>query len=287
MVALWKAFTYHRHLVPQGMSLRLGTGFPLVPMDDDFLLPQALDEIGRKAFAPKLLAHLNVVVGAAHCVLFRFEEDDLEVLGSASADGTQMAGTNSDRYRREFWKRDAIYQGLKSKLSGYRSEVASVAAENVSDAEFRHELFLTQGLAGRAMLVGERGSGLYGVSLFRERSAGFFSESENRAIQSIADTLISCVARHHELLARDTSLCALFSSVEELASRFAAIPSALSRRECEVCARIVYGMSMKEIARDLGITAETGTTYRKRAYLHLQVANRSELLRRLLENLGS
>lgn len=256
-------------------------------MDDNFLLPQALDEIGRKAFAPKLLAHLNVVVGAAHCVLFRFEEDDLEVLGASSADGTQMAGNNSARYRKEFWKRDAIYQGLKGKLSGYRSEVASVSAENVSDPEFRHELFHTQGLAGRAMLVGERGRGLYGVSLFREQSAGFFSESENQAIQSIADTLISCVARHHELLACDTSLCALFSSVNELASRFAAIPSALSRRECEVCARIVYGMSMKEIARDLGVSAETCTTYRKRAYLHLKVGDRSELLRRLLENLGS
>jgi DNA-binding CsgD family transcriptional regulator len=255
-------------------------------MDDNFLLPQALDEIGRQAFAPKLLAHLNALVGAAHCVLYRFEEDDLEVLGFASADGTQMAGNNSARYRKDFWKRDAIYQGLKGKLSGYGSEVASVAAENVTDAEFRHELFHTQGLAGRAMLVGERGSGLYGVSLFREQSAGFFSESENKAIQSIADMLISCVARHHDLLARNTSLYALFSSVDELAARFAAIPSSLSRRECEVCARIIYGMSMKEIARDLSITAETCATYRKRAYLHLKVSDRSELLRRLLENLG-
>jgi DNA-binding CsgD family transcriptional regulator len=72
---------------------------------------------------------------------------------------------------------------------------------------------------------------------------------------------------------------------DELTSRFAAI-AGLSRRECEVCARIRYGMSMKEIARDLGITAETGTTYRKRAYLHLRVGNRSDLLRRLLENLS-
>ncbi|HSV47719.1 MAG TPA: helix-turn-helix transcriptional regulator [Ramlibacter sp.] len=256
-------------------------------MNPDISLPQALDEIGRQAFAPKLLAHLNATVGAAHCVLFRFGEDDLQVLGYASAGGTAMAGANSARYRKDFWKRDAIYQGLKGKLSGYRSEVACVAAENVSDPEFRHELFYTQGLAGRAMLVGERGSGLYGVSLFREQSAGFFSQTESRAIESIADMLISCVARHHDLLEREQSLYALFSSVEELESRFAAIPASLSRRECEVCARIVYGMSMKEIARDLGITAETGITYRKRAYLHLKVGSRSDLLRRLLEPSGA
>ena len=52
-----------------------------------------------------------------------------------------MAGTNSARYRKDFWKRDVIHQGLKSKLSGYRSEVASVPAEKVSDPQFRHELF--------------------------------------------------------------------------------------------------------------------------------------------------
>lgn len=40
---------------------------------------------------------------------------------------------------------------------------------------------------------------------------------------------------------------------------------------------------MKEIARVLGISSETGVTYRKRAFLRLGVANRAELLRRLLE----
>src|SRR5688572_16979097 len=100
-------------------------------MEDDFLLPKALDEIGRQDFAPKLLAHLKDVVCATHCVLFRFEEDDLQVLGFASGDGSGMAGSNSARYRRDFWKRDAIYQGLKGKLSGYRSEIASVSAENI------------------------------------------------------------------------------------------------------------------------------------------------------------
>jgi hypothetical protein len=51
---------------------------------------------------------------------------------------------------------------LKESLGGYRAEVSCVAAEEVADAEFRHELFLTQGLAGRAMLVGERSDKLYG-----------------------------------------------------------------------------------------------------------------------------
>lgn len=254
-------------------------------MTESTSFPLALDQIGRPEFAPTLLAHMNASVGAEHCVLFRFEQDDVKVLGFASKDGAEMAGVNSARYRKDFWKRDAIFQALKESLGGYRAEVSCVAAEEVADAEFRHELFLTQGLAGRAMLVGERNDNLYGVSFFRDRSAGFFSQPERLVIRSLADTLISCVAKHHDVLVRDSSLCALFASVEELASSFAGIPVRLTARECEVCARIVYGMSMKEIARDLNISAESGVTYRKRAYLRLRVTSRSELLRRLLERL--
>ena len=36
---------------------------------------------------------------------------------------------------------------------------------------------------------------------------------------------------------------------------------------------------MKEIARDLSISSETGATYRKRAFLRLGVINLAELLR--------
>jgi DNA-binding CsgD family transcriptional regulator len=259
---------------------------PASAMSDDSMFPRALDAIGREEFAPTLLSHLNAAVGAEHCVLFRFEEDDLQVLGYASSNGGAMAGANSSRYRKDFWKRDTIYQGLKANISGYRSEIACVPAEQVGDAEFRHEMFLTQRLAGRAMLVGERNDSLYGISLFRDDAAGFFSESECLLIRSAADTLISCLAKHHGLLARASSLSAVFASVDELASRFAHVPAQLSARECEVCARIVYGMSMKEIARDLGISAESGTTYQKRAFLRLGVTSRAQLLRRLLAHLS-
>ncbi len=253
-------------------------------LPDPVSFPRVLDEIGRQAFAPRLLDHLGAVVGAEHCVLYRFDEDDLQVLGVASARGGDMAASNSARYRRDFWRHDATFQGLKRGLSGYQSGVSCVAAEQISDPQFRHELFLTQHLAGRAMLVGERNSQLFGVSLFRGQQAGFFSSAERQAIQSLADMLISCVAKHHDLLAREDSLQSVFSSVEELEAHFKALLSGLSQRECEVCARIAYGLSMKEIARDLGISANSGVTYRRRAYLRLGATNRSELVRRLLQH---
>lgn len=246
-------------------------------------LSQALDAVGGSVLAPTLLGELGSSVGAEHCVLFRFGEDDLEVLGCASSDSTEMARRNSDLYRRHFWRRDSTYLGLKGRLCGYKAVVSCLPAEQISDPRFRRELIVDQGLAGRALLVGERGGALYGLSMFRRREAGFFSADERSAIDSMSDLLVSLVAKHAQTLLRQNSVSRLLSCVPELESAFAAAGARLSERECQVCARIVYGLAMKEIARDLGVTPESVVTYRKRAFLRLDVADRAALLRRLLQ----
>jgi DNA-binding CsgD family transcriptional regulator len=52
----------------------------------------------------------------------------------------------------------------------------------------------------------------------------------------------------------------------------------LPRREAEVCARILYGMSSVGIALDLSVSEETVKTYRKRAYQRLNIGSERELL---------
>jgi DNA-binding CsgD family transcriptional regulator len=246
-------------------------------------LPPALDAIGHTVLAPTLLSQLGSTVGAEHCVLFHFGEDDVGVLGFASADGSEMARHNSARYRSEFWRRDSTYTDLKSRLCGYKAAVSCLAAEQISDQRFRRELILDQGLAGRALIVGERGGRLYGLSMFRGRATGFFSEDDRASINAMSDLLVSMVAKHAETLSQRISMSQLLSSVAGLEAAFRAASARLSERECQVCARIVYGMAMKEIARDLGITPESAVTYRKRAFLRLDVLDRGALLRRLLQ----
>jgi DNA-binding NarL/FixJ family response regulator len=56
----------------------------------------------------------------------------------------------------------------------------------------------------------------------------------------------------------------------------------LPRREMQVCARILYGMSSTGIALQLGIGEETVMTYRKRAYQRFGIACQRALLIRYL-----
>jgi DNA-binding CsgD family transcriptional regulator len=57
-----------------------------------------------------------------------------------------------------------------------------------------------------------------------------------------------------------------------------AVQAAMPRRESEVCARILYGLSTTGIALDLGVGEETIKTYRKRAYHRLGIGSERELL---------
>jgi len=248
------------------------------------LLP-ALDAIGHVQLAPTLLDQLRPEIGADHCVLFHFGEDNAEVLGFASANGAATARDNSARYRREFWRSDSTYLQLRSRLCGYKAAVSCLAADQISDQRFRDELILNQGLAGRALIIGERAGRLYGMSMFRGHAAGFFSADERAAIDAMSDLLVSVVAKHAETVSQRLSVTQLLSSVELMEAAFKSVGRRLSERECQVCARIVYGMAMKEIARDLGVTPESAVTYRKRAFLRLDVADRAALLRRLLQPL--
>lgn len=245
----------------------------------------AIDAIGESVFAQQLLVFLNDAIQAEHCVLYRFGDDDLAVLGAASVDGTERACVNSERYRRNFWRRDAVFSSLVSRVSGYASEVACVPAEQVADPEFRQQLFLAQGLSGRAMLIGNRRSGLYGISLFRHTTQGFFNEAENNLIASLADVLVSCVAKHDTMLLnmRNSHASSLLS-IERLEDRIRESAPALTNRECQVCARLVFGLEMKEAAKDLGISPESAVTYRKRAYLRLGIGTRAEFLHYLLRD---
>jgi len=246
-------------------------------------LPRALDAIGRPALPATLLDQLATAMGVEHCVLYRFNHEDLQILGVASVGGSQMAARNSARYRSEFWQGDTTYLGLRGQLCGYKAAVSCLAEDQIHDPRFRRELIQEQGLAGRALIVGEREGRLFGMSLFRSSGAGFFSADQQGTIAAMSDWLVSLVAKHAEALAPQAALAQLLSSLPHLESAFSGLHARLTPRECQVCARIVYGMAMKEIARDLGITPESAVTYRKRAFLRLDVDDRGALLRRLAQ----
>jgi DNA-binding CsgD family transcriptional regulator len=96
-------------------------------------------------------------------------------------------------------------------------------------------------------------------------------------LREIADLLVSLVAQHIELQVRKPNLTPALTSLDEIQECISSATD-LSRREGEVCARILYGYSSCGIALDLGIGKETVMTYRKRSYLRPGIGSQRELL---------
>ena len=116
------------------------------------------------------------------------------------------------------------------------------------------------------------------ISFHRAKSAGSFGASDIDNIAGAAKVLTALLARHEVsaiFTVRKNSRVIYFDAL------LSAAPS-LSEREASVCTGIILGMTSEGIALDLGISANTVRTYRKRAYARLMISSQNELMKLIL-----
>lgn len=133
------------------------------------------------------------------------------------------------------------------------------------------------GIIERLAIWSLRGGLRIGIEVAASRQQGRFSTDEVAWLQMSASTLLSTLRKHVEIANRDARQISLKSlgAIEEIIPECTDI---LPRREAQVCARILYGLSTAGIAIDVGIGEETAATYRKRAFRRLGISTPRELL---------
>lgn len=247
-------------------------------------MARVVDALASARFAEGLLQFVHEAAGADHCIVYRFAQDGARVLGAASLDGSNLARRNALRYTGEgFWQRDPFVGGRGGRASG--PSLARVEAGDIPDLELREEFYLRPRMREKVFISGARGSALYAVSVFRSRSAGCFSSGDIGRMGACAELLLSCASQHDRLASERHDAAAELASVPQIEERIRAWQRGLTGREAQVCARILYGRSAEGIGLELGISAESVATYRKRAYRRLRIATRHELLKAYLRSL--
>jgi DNA-binding CsgD family transcriptional regulator len=96
-------------------------------------------------------------------------------------------------------------------------------------------------------------------------------------LSSNSELLAAAHAKHAEMMDAYEDAPRALASLSHIEQCLAAT-GALPRREVEVCARIIYGLSTLGIAVDLCVGEETVRTYRKRAYQRLALGTEHQLL---------
>jgi DNA-binding CsgD family transcriptional regulator len=238
------------------------------PMDrpllhDGFALSAVVESIGAHDFADRVLSFAAAVVGADHCAAYQFRGGELSLLVSADGEG---ASTRPDLTAYE----------IKRQLSMVAVDAVRIEVAGVPEASARACGFAA-GRSQRILVATRKADAAYCLSIVRPARHDPAQDMEIELLRRTAGILVSAIAKHNDLVANKPNLTPALSSLPEIEECVLSATD-LSRREGEVCARILYGLSSYGIALDLGIGKESVMTYRKRAYLRLGIGSQRELL---------
>ena len=214
--------------------------------------------IGTLDFPARLLFAMDQIVGADHCACYRLSDYRLSEIGAAGAAHAAPAQKTVHDVKRL----------LVSAGERVRIQVIRPVGE--------------EGDCETVLVYARLNEASYCLKLLRDRSQPALTDQDRETLEHAARFLLTIIARHAELFEQKSDLTPALASREDIEDCVENM-SALSRREREVCARILHGMSSCVIADDLGIGKESVMTYRKRAYGRLGIASQRELLMWYLE----
>lgn len=243
------------------------------------LLPNVIDSLGEDTFGHDLVELLNDACGAEHCTLFRFSDQAPSEILAASRDGTDTAHRQFSLFvAKAYWRNDA---GVAAALSATPSSGLGMKRTDVQalpTGDLRSRLYGRTHIRERILLWGNIKRNTIALSILRPEERGLASDDEFCSLAQVAPTLMSLVAKHTDILDSRARFSLALTSLAEIERTVEHARVKLPKREAQVCARIVFGISTAGIAIDLGVGEETVMTYRKRAYQRLAIGSQRELL---------
>lgn len=220
--------------------------------------------LGSDDFGREGLAQLNRWVPVSWWSVFKIYDNAPPVMpltaSYMSPDGTLESW---QVYRSSLYQRDQTFFAARDQVKYSPRLMVHWHANEIPPAH-REPIYQRHQLRERLSLVCSDESGeMLAINLYRREELHPFKDEEFSAIGSAAELLLSCMKKHLQLAKRSTDASATLD--------------VLTRRERDVCERMLKGMTFDGIAADLGVSAGTVKTYRDRAFDKLGIHHRNEL----------
>jgi DNA-binding CsgD family transcriptional regulator len=156
------------------------------------------------------------------------------------------------------------------------SSIFFLRSADIADKSYREMFFENRALSGK-MSVYERVTrdGIY-MNFYSARNRQEFTLFEIENLSWLSRIISISLMRHHEIAtARDATPVSL--KLGEITTLLRQGAPRLTKRELDVCSRIVAGYTTEAIALDLDISYSSVATYRRRAYGRLAISSHHEL----------
>lgn len=242
-------------------------------------LEDVVSSLGTERFCSDLLSYVGNLGTVDHAAVIRFDASEhARVTTSATRESLRINGYHvRDAYERRFFRADPNRAAWGNAPSDSGALVRRLRPGSIADESYRFHCFDLPALVDRLSLITAHRGMLYCVNLYRCSHSGPFSDEEVAAVQQCSPLLASLAVKHDELTHRNPLPHDRTARVADLVRRLAAARKKLTRRELEIAARIIAGMSSSAIALELDIAPSSVVTYRKRAYGKLGISAQNEL----------
>lgn len=231
-----------------------------------------IDATGTGAFSDVLLDVADRLTGVDE--IFAFWLDTRAIpCRIASSGHVGSAQSRADLYTREFHLLDPLVGMTLNE--GKAMQMARLSASDVHHPAYRRECYDRPGFAEKIAFARFREGRHFVLNFYRRRES---ASIQINALAQLAELAFPMLRKHCDILGDETDMPIVMRLERRLGNTY----PQLSRREREVCARSLIGMTAEAIALDLSVSETTVLTYRRRAYERYSLSSSHEMIGRIL-----
>ena len=246
-----------------------------VPLPSD-RATAVLRSIGTERYSMACFEIFEQPLEVEHWALFRYNSNgSVHCVANASRSYAVAAEENCNRFAGRHYSVDPSLSALKERplQSAY---VVRMQIDDIRDRQYR-KCFGQTHVQERLSYFSGIGSDLYQLSVFRRTGMRPFSPSDMTHFSGLAQFVVASAVKH-EMFKQAGAGIPRHLDLEAIENLLQYIPGNLSKREIQVCARVIAGMTIDRTASDLAIKRTSVVTYRQRAYEKLAISRQNELV---------
>jgi DNA-binding CsgD family transcriptional regulator len=245
---------------------------------------EVVQSIGTERYSKACFELFEQPLDVDQLALFRYNHDaSVNCIAQASRSYTIAAKEAINWFLERCYSVDPSLSAVKFGPR-HLSYVVRTELSDIRDRQYRHCYDSTH-VQERLSFFLCVGSDFYQLSVFRRIGKRPFSDSDTAQFSALAKFAVTTAIKHETFrqMARGLPHYLDLEAIERLLHF---VPGNLSKREIEVCARVVAGMTIEKTAIELAIKRTSVVTYRQRAYEKLNISRQNELVA-LINNLRS
>lgn len=250
--------------------------------------------VGTPSFEQVLVEAGHALTGADHVSAFALRGEKPALVVAASRGSKANCRAAAAAYlANDYWRQDPalIWFSGTSGGRGWSSpakrasslQVAILSSDEISDSKYRRDCYGVLGAAQKISLFRQFDTYAIVLSFYISKGACALGDNALERLATAAFFLTASVAKHQHLSGDKSAKGEWRAGHDALAERLTFLGRGLTARELQVCSRILSGATTEAIGLDLGLSASSVVTFRRRAYARLSISSQNELFRLCLE----